>query len=297
MTRNIFKIGIIGAFVFGFPFCIFANSPPALQSFFGSILILPLMVLLTALGGGYAVIRRLKKKKESSLLRKIIISVVLIFISGIFEGTSLLVTLAFSAIAVKRGIRMIFWGGRSNPNSQKELDIIVGKGKSIRLITCGLLIIIMAIGIVGLNIVFVGQRRQSNSTSIIENDLRELVKYQLKVGEVHREKSGVVLYEEPDTRNEGGPYIFKGNYFFPGERFWRIRHWSEYWGIEFTIGKDGKAFEIFIWPKRFPLFPYNYLISYPSFFADQTGNLRYIRVHSPIRCPRDAPIFDRVKIK
>jgi hypothetical protein len=49
-------------------------------------------------------------------------------------------------------------------------------------------------------------------------------------------------------------------------------------------------------PNRFPFFPYNYLLSQPSYRADETGQIRMIYVHNENKlCPENAPVVMNVK--
>jgi hypothetical protein len=58
---------------------------------------------------------------------------------------------------------------------------------------------------------------------------------------------------------------------------------------------EGGGFTVYVLPEKFPLFPYNYLTSQPSYRGDETGEIRMSEVHHPDRlCPADAPVVLKV---
>lgn len=65
---------------------------------------------------------------------------------------------------------------------------------------------------------------------------------------------------------------------------------------EFVLGPDGTTFTLRMWPASLPPWPYRLLVSEASFYADQTGQLRAIRVNEPgVRCPADAPVVATIE--
>ncbi len=280
---------IVTAIVIFCPQTVYANNPPSLHSVLSEILILPLMMLFTYLGGGYQILRLRKKQtvKSKTIAQKafrITVIVIIILFSISMEGATLLVSFIFFIKAAKRGGKMIHWGTTSSEKDQ-ELQ----KWSRSRLILCGVLTIIMVSGLFGMNIAFINSHSHLSLKSIVEKDLTELVLYQLQMGEKNREKFGEVRYENP-KRGKFAALEFGDKAFFPSEK-WMLS-FSRHWVVKFFLGKNGKSFKIFVWPKKFPLYPYNYLVSYPSFFADDTGKIRSIGVSTPRPCPEDAPIFD-----
>ncbi|MCP4147731.1 MAG: hypothetical protein GY757_08265 [bacterium] len=284
---------IVTAIVLFCPQTIYANNPPSPYSVLSEILILPLMMLFTYLGGGYQILRLRKKQTAKSktlvqkTLRSILISVIVIFAISM-EGATLLVSIFFFIKAVKRGGKMIRWGTTTLEKGQEQS---LQKRNRTRLILCGVLTIIMVSGLFGMSIAFINANRHLALKPIVEKDLAELVLYQLQRGEKNREEFGEVRYEIP-KRGKFGALIFGDKSFFPSEK-WMLS-FSRQWAVKFSLEKNGKSFKIFVWPKKFPLYPYNYLVSYPSFFADETGKIRSIGVSTPRPCPEDAPIFATV---
>jgi hypothetical protein len=145
------------------------------------------------------------------------------------------------------------------------------------MLTAGLLTCLTAVALVGLNFAFVGWWPDDN---YMERDLKRAVALELVKANEQKASAGAALYRPPEFRIADSRM---------GMRSWYFEH-------EFKLGPGGKSFQLWVWPKRMPFFPYNYLVTLPSFYADQTGQLRMIRVHkNGQRCPPDAPVYYRVR--
>jgi len=240
-----------------------ANQPPGPQMLLSEILILPLMMLLTALGGGYAVMRAANIKRRRWLIAVVVVAILL---TGINEGLSAMLMLVLGPYVIVRGVRLALWGARARrPPDQHPAYLANASGG--RLLTAGLLTCLTAVALVGLNFAFVGWWP---GEYYLEQRIKQVVA--LELVNANKQQAGDAVYQLPELRMAGTVY-----------------------DQEFKLGPGGKSFQARVWPKRMPFFPYNYLVTLPSFYADQTGQLRMIRVHKPgQRCPPNAPVYYRV---
>jgi len=240
-----------------------ANQPPGPQMFLSEILILPLMMLLTALGGGYAVMRAANIKRRRWLIAVVVVAILL---TGINEGLSAMLMLVFGPYALVRGVRLLVWGAKALHPPEKRSTYLAHASPA-RLLTASLLTCLMAIALVGMNFAFVGWWP---GEYYLEQRIKQVIA--LELVNANKQQAGDAVYQLPELRMAGTVY-----------------------DQEFKLGPGGKSFQAWVWPKRMPFFPYNYLVTLPSFYADQTGQLRMIRVHNPgQRCPPDAPVYYRV---
>ncbi|MGC4117069.1 MAG: hypothetical protein QM765_21410 [Myxococcales bacterium] len=60
------------------------------------------------------------------------------------------------------------------------------------------------------------------------------------------------------------------------------------------VAPDKRTFVLDLRPRRFPFFPYNLLVSQPTYRVDETGRIRAERVHSEKTCSPDAPVVGEV---
>jgi hypothetical protein len=118
-----------------------------------------------------------------------------------------------------------------------------------------------------------------------------MVGYQLRYGETYRQQHGVVRFEPLDIGSIPGRFVFTdGDFNFPSHGR------EDEWDAQFLPGPSGRTFHVFVIPQGFPFFPWNLLVTRPSFYADQTGKIRAIQVHSPRPCPPDGPVVDLVTV-
>lgn len=265
-----------------FPSEAWANQPPRGELSLGEVLILPLMMLCTALGGGYAVMRA--RNEMQGRLKWALAAILAILFSFTQEGLAGLLTWIFVGIAIWRGIRMIIWGlGATKPPEQRAPHL--AQAVSWHLISAGVIMCTIAVFIAGFPVAFVGYWPLAH---LLERDLKQLVAYELVKGKERQDVAGNPHYEDP-TRNSTGsgrPTLEFQNFSFGRTR---------YYEVDFSIGAGTRSFEIWVWPKGFPFFPYNYLTSQPSFYADNSGQIRMIRARNTSeRCPTDAPVYYRI---
>ena len=252
-----------------------ANQPPGPQMILGEIAILPVMMLLTSLGGGYAVMRE-RKLGPRHRGWMALAAVLTVFFSGMHEGFGLLVLLLFGILAAGRGARLLRWSFDSGPRPPEAT--------AARLRGAGMSLLLIGVFTVGIGPAFMGWWP---ADSYVENDLKRMVALQM-----------VQARKAPPSR-EGPQYqplvLDERLWTLDEHRFPFLGPLVRHYGMEFRLHPGGRSYQFWAWPRNMPVFPYNFLTSLPSFYTDQTGQLRRIRVHwDEVRCPPDAPVYYRV---
>ena len=251
-----------------------ANQPPAAEVALATVIALPLMMVLTLLGGGYVVMR---EKGQRRWKIAFVLAVLAIFVALTHESGAMMVLFFFTLIAVVRGCTMLWWGLRLR---------VGGSLRGYRLMAGGLCVVFASITLLAFSASFY---RWWPNVAEVEEQLQKLVAYQQRVAEQNRAEHTVPLYEKPvagddELRFEGWTSSLRsaGRGGSPtGTRQFET---------EFLLGPGGDSFEVRIWPRRIP--PGQ---SLPSFYADETGALRMVRVrYANQRCPENAPVYYRV---
>lgn len=234
---------------------VLANQPPGPQVILSEILILPAMIIFSMIGGAYAVLSQIQKKNPWVLL--VVLSILAILLSGMQEGIGALVAITFGVIALQRGVRMIMWGFHARSNHEKPEHLI--KVKSWLMIPSSVFLVTITFFLVGMAVAFVG--------------------YWPEIGHERREKN----LKEFITRQIAYRQLDKSKK-------------DELFGGLVEIFEDKELFTTYMLPsERFPLFPYNYLTTQSSYRADETGQIRMIRVHKKEHlCPADAPVVMKI---
>jgi hypothetical protein len=238
---------------------VLANQPPGGQMMLAEILILPLMAVLTAIGGGYAVKKTLGIKPTRG---KLVIVFLIFLFSAVHEFSSLLGTIAIGLWAITRAIRMIEWG-------------VAKHGKPQRLISAGVVLILVTTFLSGVALAFVGYWPR---TRYIEKDISRFVAYQLAYARKEKNKNGFMKF---DTRPDAFHFSF-------------IRR-SE--GTKIDFSSDASTFTMLVPPAgKIPFFPYNHFTAFPTFRADESGQIRMIMTQDKNAiCPPDAPVVSKVE--
>lgn len=261
-----------------------ANVPPSPQSLLALTSILPIMILLTLLGGGYAILKRhnqvlIQSGKKPFLPRSRLLkiggAIILIFISIPVDGPIALVGLLFGIVALVRGIKMVRWGVHSFPG--RERPPYLEGANPVRLIPAGFILIPVALFLIGVPVAYVGYSAFYMSNSTVDKLVRDLVAYQIAHSRLNK--------MEP----EESIYIFGGK-----EKPWELRRLQWNYEIKLDSSRQDRGFKIHLTPTRFPLFPYNYFTSRPSYLVDHAGDIRMIYVHRKTPCPSDAPVVMRL---
>jgi hypothetical protein len=286
----------IGASIFLFAQPAWANQPPGPHMLLAEVLILPIMIILTTLGGGYAVLQAGNKnprKKNGSL--KVLLVILVIFFSAISEGLGMLLTVAFGVIALVRGVKMILWGLSASRQNQ-EPNTLPAKSNPNRLIPAGVILVLAAIGLGATGPAFIGWWPEGR-ISRTEGDLKDLVAYQILTAKEQAKEGGAIIYEKP--LSDEGRLGSKDHPTFDKMKFnflyWKEGNRFQHYQTVFQLGPEAKSFKVWVVPFGLPFFPYNHLTSLPSFYADQTGAIRMVRVHDGgEKCPEDAPVYYQV---
>jgi len=264
---------------FSLPLTAWANNPPSPQMMAAEFLILPLMILLTALSGGYA----LFKKRRYLWLWMILAPLSLLF-SLVHGGISALVMLVLTAVGITRGMTLLRWGlqARQSPRPRE-----LANARPRRLLVAGTLLLILSPALGSLNWIFLGFFPYESTAE----NLREILSMQAEYAQAHRTPAGQPRY---DTLELEGGHLKLSHMPYP--LFHHRKRDFQYTALA-KQAPDGSTFQIWIMPTRFPIFPYNLLSPMPTYYTDQSGNLRMVKtVWANQKCPEDAPIFDKVSM-
>ena len=263
------------AFLLLGPKPVMANQPPGPHVLLAEVLILFLMILLSVLGGAYVIVNR-KKKRKYRLLTPVA-AFLAIIISGAHEGLGVLVAIVFGIYALDRAFKMVAWGvaARSSDNTRTD---IAGTSPW-RLITTGVLLIIITVFLTGMAVAFVGFWPMIGQAHR-EQDLKKFVAYHMAYTQWVAKKADDNTVPSISADLKDIPELKPPN---------------PHAGIEYS--QDRQHFTAHMLPtQQMPFFPYNYLTSQPSYRADETGDIRMIRVHRMDHlCPEDAPVVMKVE--
>jgi hypothetical protein len=277
MTRILFLTSI---FLLSLSESALANVPPSPQSLLALISILPIMIFLTLVGGGYAILRRhtqmlLQKGKKPFLPRSRLLkiggAILLIFISLPVDGPIALVGLLFGVVALVRGIQMVRWALHSL--SRRETPLYLEGANPVRLIPAGFILILAALFLAGMPIAYIGYSAFSMSTATVDKLVKDLAAYQ-------------IAYSRHNTIQPEESILIFGQ----KQRPWKLTRLQRNYEIKLDSAQQNRGFTIHLTPTRFPLFPYNYCTSRPSYLVDHAGDIRMVYVHQKTPCPSDAPV-------
>lgn len=269
------------------PSAVWANQPPGPHVMFAEIALLPVMIAFTLLGGGYAIMRAQGRRRNRW---QIPFAIVAILFSWAHEGLAFFLILNFTLLGLARGIMMLWWAiGAARP--VPKLASHLKQASTVRLLAAGIFTVIFTIGLAGQAVAFNSWWPDPSS---VERRLKEVVAFQQLAAETSVRAGGPRRYiaprEDQPTLQFGG---WDTDLVRPGAA--RRVGWSVEFEALFELGPNGESFTIWIWPRRLGFYPYNYLETLPSFYADESGQLRSVRVHwAKERCPADAPVFYRV---
>jgi len=252
-----------------------ANNGPSGQTVLAEILVLPVMMLFTALGGGYALLRIAEPKRRPVLQG--LAAILLVLCSGAQGGIAVLVTFLFALVSFYRTGQMLRWAWRKRRGTAEDPIPGAGGGPA-RLAVAAVANALVTAWFVGLAICFAAWwpwEGQALRTAT------EIAAYEVAVAR-----------SAPDARfevpSEAEPHRVR----FKNGEFSVYGHQH---GIIVTIAPDGRSFVVDIVPEGIPPFPYRFVASLPSYRADETGVVRAIRTReNGARCPADAPEAARV---
>jgi hypothetical protein len=125
----------------------------------------------------------------------------------------------------------------------------------------------------------------------VQDGMVNIIAYELARARIEKQKTGKIHFR-PLKKNE---IDGTGSYWRHG----RIRD------IQMEYGNDFRSFVVYITPLaqvgpfgKFPFFPYNFLVSHPSYRGDDSGQIRMIYTHQKDeRCPPEAPVVRTVSEK
>ncbi|MCX5732739.1 MAG: hypothetical protein NTW68_00235 [candidate division NC10 bacterium] len=253
-----------------------ANQPPGPQILAAEILMLPLMVLLSLAGGAYVILHALQPKRKARSVLPAAATVLAILVSATSGGIAVVIAAIFAALALQRGVQMVWWGFRARSADTKPPHLVQASPR--RLLPAGAVLIVTTTFLTGMALCFAAYWPMGEGDR--QKVFREFVAYQVAVGRQEQAKTGRVRYRRIDAQT-------------PSQTSCPIRLPA---AARVEYAPDATGFTLLLPPKtRFPLFPYNYLTSQPSYRADGTGQIRMIEVHDlDTICPSDGPVVARV---
>ena len=270
--KGIFKLAAMASLIVLNPKLAWANNPPAPALFLAEISILPIMMLLTALGGGYAVLEDTRDKRRGCLLAAG--AGALVFISMAHEGFAFMVCVTFSFAAIVRGFKMVALGIAAG--SKKKVPENLEKASPKLLVSFGALLVIVSIFLGGFAFAFIGYF--ARSPRYTEETLETYMTYNIANARIVKERTGEMRFLADIPA-----------YYPPG-----LIGRTQSFQLEYS--QDYKSFVVYVLPiDKFPFFPYNYLVSLPSYRGDDSGQIRMIHTHNEQdRCPADAPVVNTI---
>ena len=253
-----------------------ANQPPGPQVLVAEILILPLMVLLSMAGGAYVILQTLQSRRKGRFVLTAAAAVLAILASATSGGIAVVIAAIFAALALQRGVQMVWWGFRARSAETRPPHLVQASPR--RLLPAGAVLIVITTFLTGMALCFAAYWPVGKGAR--QKVFREFVAYQVAVGRQEQTKTGRVRYRRIEAQTSDRTSC-------------PIRLPA---GARVEYAPDMTGFTLLLPPKtRFPLFPYNYLTSQPSYRADGTGQIRMIEVHDrDTICPPDGPVVARV---
>lgn len=162
-------------------------------------------------------------------------------------------------------------------------------GRGIHLVTTrqvprGIILLLLAIPLGAAGPAFRGWPPLSG---LYEREFRDFVAYQIYRGKRKADPQGKPRYEPPG-RGEYDRLKLKGVQV-------SFLRWVDedpgHFAVDYAQPSSSDAFEAWLVPYRLPFFPYNHLVTLPSLYGDETGEVRKVDVRTPgEKCPPDAPV-------
>ena len=247
-----------------------ANNPPSGQTFLSMIAIVPLMIICSMAGGVYAILSQLKAEKSGRGFLIGGVAVAVLF-SMVHEGFAAIVVVIFGIIAVGRGFQMIGWAVTALAPGEKPAHLT--GARPWRLISSSILLITITVFLVGLSLVFTGSLVREYKYRNLEVALKNFVSYQIAYTQQHKTQTGRPRFDQAA----------------------RDVYFQAYPSARVEYSPDDRHFTVTAPPEYLPIFPYNYLTAAPSYRADETGQIRMIRVRNKEHlCPADAPVIMKI---
>ena len=274
--------------VLGCPGAAWANNPPGPHQSLALLAFPVVIVALTSLGGGYAVYRALGQKLRNRAAVLWAAAIGLMLVSGFNEGAAALVGIGIGAWACWRGVRMLAWGARAGQGAAAAEPHLAAARRG-RLLAAGGLLAIAAVALAGQTVAFLSW---SPSEGRVEQELTELLAFQARRAAAFDPAAGATRFAAPRIEPDGR-LSFDGFEPVSLHATRRPTGWGSVYEVRFVLGAGGDTYQVWAYPDRFPPLPYAwiYRITLPSYYADETGRLRAVRVSRKGElCPADAPV-------
>jgi hypothetical protein len=253
-----------------------ANQPPGPQLILAEVLILPLMILLSLAGGAYAILHALQPARKTRTVLTAGGALLAILFSATSGGIAVIIAAIFAALALQRGVQMVYWGFRARSAEARPAHL--ARADPRRLLPAGAALIALTLFLLGMAVSFAAYWPVGEAAR--QQAFRRFVAHRIAAGRLEQAKTGRVRYAPagPEaSRQTTCPVPLPT-------------------GARVEYASDGSGFTLLMLPKTaFPFFPYNYLTSQPSYRADGTGQIRMIEVHDrATACPPDGPVVAQV---
>ncbi|HPQ70518.1 MAG TPA: hypothetical protein PKW95_15420 [bacterium] len=257
-----------------------ANEITSPESWFALAILMIVMMAVTALSGGYVLLREVKGQKHK-FLTSIIAGALAMFLAACGQNGLVLVFIVIAVSAFWRSAHLINFAYKADPQSENPH---LARAKPGRLLAAGLFLLCCLV------FTFYTLSATQDAAAYVRNDARvqgqveKFLAHQLALAEKNRRESGTarsVLQDDEgnaERLNDDGQRMFSGALLDENQ-----------WELKFESNEDLSTFTIFMTPKEFLGFPFNYIDTRPAFYADQTGVLRKIDVSEYRLCPPDAP--------
>ena len=257
-----------------------ANIGPDLNVPLALTLMLLAIPLLSLIGGIYEIFDR-KGERKSNILPAAA-GIFGVILSAAIVGVGIFVALVVFIYGLMRAVQMLNWGFQAGSFGNNRGYLYFAS--PLRLIGAGVSLILISVFLTGMAIAFSGYSSfpytLAGSGYI---NMEQFVSNHIAYSRLENEKEGT--QGESDTLP---PLPGRNN--VPSLK-------SPGSNVRIEYNHDNHRVTVYILPsRRFPFFPYNYLISQPSYRADETGEIRMIRVHRQDQiCPNDAPVVQRIE--
>lgn len=266
-----------------------ANEPPAPQTMLAQIVIVPIALAFFAFSGAAALYDRRKSEslKQAGKVRKrslrrgrlsvLGIATLACLLSGMQEGFAVLLSLVLCGYAIVLAVRMIRVRREAPPGSYPRWATPVA----------GVLLIPLAVFLASFSLLFFSgsdvYRYQDRSDRRL---LHAFWEYQAAHA---REHDGVYLRLPPEGADAEGDTR--------GERLLELlkagRSSAHFW---IRYPNDLRGYAIGTTPAGFLPWPYRWFTSYKSFYMDQTGVIRYVKLFSPGEgATAESPVLERLQ--
>jgi len=315
-SRGFLKVLLIVGIVLC-PVAAWANMPPDPLAYGAVSLILPVLAGCMALGGALAILAVRRPVRTYRRVLAIGGLALLILLGFLDRSISFLMLLVCLLIVIRYSAAMIVWGIEARRPPEKRRPFLRDAEPN-RLFAAGVLAILTTAIFTHMFISYYGRYPTASKYKNL-GEIADFLNYQSNYSRQSVLEIGRPVYAKPSPEFGSKEWFFEDEVadrardltglsdhavpkrYISSEAFSSEIHFPSSIiiclnaGIEFWLAPDRRSFKIWVWPNTFPDWPYNYIFPLTSYFADQTGQIRMIKVHRPEKCPEDAPVIETIK--